>query len=487
MIETAATDLPVAPSRNAEKTGQAPANKAANSAAPGHGTDFEKLLRRPEEKSQAGSKHDPLRAKSASKPVKTDEKETEGKGAGVQHELRPDLQAMLLVHGAQGGHGTHAVSSATSDAMPPSKPASPNVDASMLRQAIARHVDTKSRDVGTDIETAKTDAEAVRQDAGWITGLRVNRLETHRAPASFEPAKLTAVLDKLGSAGRLGTSAAEAERGQQMLTQSAASGEKGLRTGASASSPPARRTQDAMARLNGVAESAESLRREKSSGPGDTSAAMKATAASAPDVVAERAGLQPEQHAEFSGFGSPARQIADAVKNSLTNDAPAPSLDGTPDTTAPGAGRVVRVLDIDLHPAELGTVKVRMSLADGSLSIDIASGSLATVRMLEDQRDALSEQLRQPGRDLDVSISTVDALQGADARSDNNPEWNRSASDGAAGFQSQGSRPDASGERQQFRSNDWGARGDRATRDSSPKSSSPVTTTERAAQTGLYV
>ncbi len=67
-----------------------------------------------------------------------------------------------------------------------------------------------------------------------------------------------------------------------------------------------------------------------------------------------------------------------------------------------------KVLHIQLQPAELGTVTLRMSLKDQTLRLEVEVGSAETGRMIQNDRDALSSLLRSAGYlvdGLDVRIS----------------------------------------------------------------------------------
>ncbi len=67
-----------------------------------------------------------------------------------------------------------------------------------------------------------------------------------------------------------------------------------------------------------------------------------------------------------------------------------------------------KVLHIQLQPAELGTVTLRMSLKDQTLRLEVEVGNAETARMIQNDRDALSTLLRTAGYlvdGLDVRIA----------------------------------------------------------------------------------
>ncbi|MFG1421512.1 flagellar hook-length control protein FliK [Roseixanthobacter liquoris] len=99
------------------------------------------------------------------------------------------------------------------------------------------------------------------------------------------------------------------------------------------------------------------------------------------------------------------RQVAEAISSEMATL-------GAPDTADAAAGSLagpVRVLEIQLHPDDLGTVNVRMRLTPQGLEVRLRASNPDTARMLEQDRAALGELLRsigyQPG---DIQIVTTD-------------------------------------------------------------------------------
>ncbi|HQS49404.1 MAG: hypothetical protein B7Y12_15960 [Rhizobiales bacterium 24-66-13] len=99
------------------------------------------------------------------------------------------------------------------------------------------------------------------------------------------------------------------------------------------------------------------------------------------------------------------RQVAEAISSEMS------SL-GAPDSADTAMGLragPVRVLEIQLHPDDLGTVNVRMRLTPQGLEVRLRASNPDTARMLEQDRAALGEILRsagyQPG---DIQIITTD-------------------------------------------------------------------------------
>lgn len=99
------------------------------------------------------------------------------------------------------------------------------------------------------------------------------------------------------------------------------------------------------------------------------------------------------------------RQVAEAISGEMS------SL-GAPDSADTAVGLragPVRVLEIQLHPDDLGTVNVRLRLTPQGLEVRLRASNPDTARMLEQDRAALGEILRsagyQPG---DIQIITAD-------------------------------------------------------------------------------
>ncbi|MFG1397340.1 flagellar hook-length control protein FliK [Roseixanthobacter pseudopolyaromaticivorans] len=99
------------------------------------------------------------------------------------------------------------------------------------------------------------------------------------------------------------------------------------------------------------------------------------------------------------------RQVAEAISNEMA------SL-GAPDTVGAATSSLagpVRVLEIQLHPDDLGMVNVRLRLTPQGLEVRLRAGNPDTARMLEQDRDALGEILRSAGYQADdIQIITTD-------------------------------------------------------------------------------
>lgn len=105
------------------------------------------------------------------------------------------------------------------------------------------------------------------------------------------------------------------------------------------------------------------------------------------------------------------RQVADAVAREMEELAPSRlSLTGS---TAQGA-RTVKTMRLQLNPAELGTVNIRLQSVNGELRVTIQADSDQTSRMLHNDSDAIRSALRAAGisgADVVVSGNRNDSAQ----------------------------------------------------------------------------
>lgn len=90
---------------------------------------------------------------------------------------------------------------------------------------------------------------------------------------------------------------------------------------------------------------------------------------------------------------SPLRQIVDAVAAQMP---PAPTGPARPGP-APGEVGPLRILTLQLKPAELGSVLVRMRLQDGRLEMNLRTSREETAERLRSESDLLSGLLREAG------------------------------------------------------------------------------------------
>lgn len=131
--------------------------------------------------------------------------------------------------------------------------------------------------------------------------------------------------------------------------------------------------------------------------------------AAAPDL--KLAVLQTETHHAPVLHGGPMAQVAEGIRSEL-GDAGETALTWSPAASAaakPHADAPIKVLLIQLQPADLGTVTVRMSLKDDALELQIEASQQDTAQRLQQDQDSLSKVLRTAGYLIDgVAIRAAD-------------------------------------------------------------------------------
>jgi len=137
---------------------------------------------------------------------------------------------------------------------------------------------------------------------------------------------------------------------------------------------------------------------------------------------------------------SPVQQIADRIAAEISpasghaRTGPAAAL------PANSAAQPLKVLTVQLHPAELGVVTIRIALRNDTLELQIETDRHDTARLVHADREALSSQLRSAG--YGVETLTVRAVDPSSAPA---PLGSSSSGlpDGAPQSQAGGSQPDA--------------------------------------------
>ncbi len=107
---------------------------------------------------------------------------------------------------------------------------------------------------------------------------------------------------------------------------------------------------------------------------------------------------------------APTQQIADTIAASLSS-ADTADPQAAPATTAPRPGlmQAVKVLTIQLQPADLGTVTVRMRLKADTMEVEVAADRRATARLIDGDRDTLASLLRSAGYHVEgLTVRAVD-------------------------------------------------------------------------------
>jgi chemotaxis protein MotD len=137
---------------------------------------------------------------------------------------------------------------------------------------------------------------------------------------------------------------------------------------------------------------------------------------------------------------SPMEQVADRVARAALANAsdarpPEPSSASAKSPSAP----LIRVLHIELQPADLGTVTVRMTLKDDVLEVQLDVGRQETARLLQRDRETLSNVLRSAGYQVDAMTVRVAEPDRAPAA----PAASQGFLDTSTSSQSGSSQPDA--------------------------------------------
>jgi hypothetical protein len=131
---------------------------------------------------------------------------------------------------------------------------------------------------------------------------------------------------------------------------------------------------------------------------------------------------------------TPARQIADRIAAHVAGGEPSRADPASPLSNV-AAAHPLKVLTIQLHPAELGAVTVRIALLNDALELQIETGRRETARLLDADRDTLSALLRSAGYGVDAL--TVRAVEPSNAGA--TAGWPTSSAQSNSG----GAQPDA--------------------------------------------
>jgi hypothetical protein len=76
----------------------------------------------------------------------------------------------------------------------------------------------------------------------------------------------------------------------------------------------------------------------------------------------------------------------------------------------PRKGEVLRLMDLSLEPAELGSVRVRLALREATLRVELEAAKPETGRLLAVEQKQIGERLEAAGYALEsLTISTADS------------------------------------------------------------------------------
>jgi hypothetical protein len=135
----------------------------------------------------------------------------------------------------------------------------------------------------------------------------------------------------------------------------------------------------------------------------------------------------------------PGQQIAAEIVANLAPGEPGNSPAVLSSLPRPGAVHPVKVLTIQLHPVELGTVTVRMTLKGEAIDVEVEAGRPATAQAIDADREALTGLLRSAG--YHVEALTVRAVDPASSASSSGSL--PASADAGPQLQSGGGQPDA--------------------------------------------
>lgn len=218
---------------------------------------------------------------------------------------------------------------------------------------------------------------------------------------------------------------------------------------------------------NGFGANAKNDRNREMAGVAQADAGKSATAG-ALDGAAATAGTPAQQLA--GRIATTAQELQHAAQQAAAAHNAAGASAAQP-LHAP-----VRVLNIDLHPQDLGSVTVRMSLVGDTLEVQIAAERGETAQMLRQDSDQITDMLRSAGLQVDGLVVRTVAAEG-------------SASNSASG-QSSGQQQSPSNGAQADARASQGQRGERDAanpREQNNRGREDETRNQHAAGSGLYV
>ncbi len=236
--------------------------------------------------------------------------------------------------------------------------------------------------------TGSTSADAIRRAEGADTATASTGITDPTAQAAF----VATIVPNSASEGLpTGSDSTPSPGSSQLQVQARAVANGGLASG--------------VPNGNGDSAAASSIAAVERSDAG-VSADMKVTAVSSATYFAPVARL------------SPVQQIADVVIGALPDlsqslsgsAASGPSTAAGATGLAPGAAAPdptaaltqsalgpVKTLNLQLEPPNLGTVTITLNLSAGGLDVQMAASQSSTMSLIEKDKDALSNQLRQSG------------------------------------------------------------------------------------------
>ena len=137
---------------------------------------------------------------------------------------------------------------------------------------------------------------------------------------------------------------------------------------------------------------------------------------------------------------SPVQQIADRLVADIASSGEARPADGTTAAPTGATPQPLKVLTVQLNPAELGVVTVRIALKSDGLELQIETDRRETARLVDADRETLSRVLRSAGYNVEtVTVRAVDPANAPAAVGSQHAAPDGSPQQSQAG----GSQPDA--------------------------------------------
>ncbi|WP_332119783.1 flagellar hook-length control protein FliK [Azorhizobium caulinodans] len=246
--------------------------------------------------------------------------------------------------------------------------------------------------LGADTTVTKPETRA----AAGLRGLRPERLAVQDTPGAAPLSGKTVIADAGEDATTTGsTQATVADAARTGTRQDSRSGNSGKDD----------RNQPDTQRLTET--TAEAARSDVKQGQtSNVSEAAHGTAETAP--LTGTAGIAPTNAIATPNLPA-LQQIGAAIAAEATSMDQGAGIASADSSTAQVLAGPVRILQIQLKPDELGTVNVRMRLSGGTLEIQLRASNPETARMLERDRDALTDLLKASGISADtISIVGID-------------------------------------------------------------------------------
>jgi chemotaxis protein MotD len=157
-----------------------------------------------------------------------------------------------------------------------------------------------------------------------------------------------------------------------------------------------------------------------------------------------------------SAAATPVQQIATRITSEVGAAVQAGRPEAAGFVSQPQLGSAVKVLHIQLQPADLGTVTVRLSLKDQALRLDLEVGRGETAHLIQRDREALSALLRSAGYLVDGLDVRVADPSGPGQQSAGGQPNMQTPGQGQSGSSQADARPQGARAQDQRRGNPFG-------------------------------